>query len=143
MVYRSVLILLLATQLIFAANPSPLADAAEQGNITLVKSLLQQHADVNAAQGDGMTALHWAAMRDDATLAQILIGAKANLDPMTRLGNYTPLYLAAKNGNANVAEVLLKAGADGNQMSSTTGATVLMVAAGAGSARIVEALIAK
>src|SRR5207237_6700323 len=91
-------------QLSFAAN-SPIADAAEQGNLALVRSLVQQHANVNAAQADGMTALHWAAMRDDAALAQILIDAKAVLDPSTRLGAYTPLYLAAKTGNDPVDEV--------------------------------------
>ena len=142
MVYRSLLMLLCAAQLGFAANQSPIADAAEQGNLALVRTLVQQHANVNAAQADGMTALHWAAMRDDAALAQILIDAKAVLDPATRLGAYTPLYLAAKNGNASVAEVLLKAGADMNH-TSATGATVLMVAAASGSTRTVDALIAK
>ena len=142
MVYRSLFILLCVTQIALGAIPAPLADAAEQGNLALVKTLLQQHANVNAAQADGMTALHWAAMKDDAALAQLLIDAKAAIDPTTRLGAYTPLYLAAKNGSANVAEVLMKAGANINHTSST-GATVLMVAAASGSTKIVDALIAK
>ena len=40
-----------------------------------VRALLKKGADVNAAQGDGMTALHWAAMKGDAELAQMLIYA--------------------------------------------------------------------
>jgi len=134
--------LLCAVQLVFGASPAPIADAAEQGDKALVRTLIQQKADVNAAQPDGMTALHWAALKDDPALAQLLIDAKANLDPLTRLGSYTPLYVAAKNGNASVAEVFLKAGAD-TKRTSSTGATVLMAAAASGSVRLVDALIAR
>ena len=55
------------------AAESPVADAAARGDREAVKSLLKQAADVNAAQGDGMTALHWAAMNGDVELAQMLI----------------------------------------------------------------------
>ena len=64
------------------------------------KTLLQQGRDVNAAQGDGMTALHWAAMKNDAELAQMLVYAGANVKATTRLGGNTPLVIAARNGNA-------------------------------------------
>ena len=64
-----------------------------------MKSLLKQAADVNAAQGDGMTALHWAAMNGDVELAQMLIVAGANVKATTRLGTYTPLYLASQQGH--------------------------------------------
>src|SRR5215475_337581 len=137
MVCRSILFLALAAQISLGATPSPIADAAERGNRGLVRTLIQQRANVNAAQGDGMTALHWAAMNDDVALAQMLIEGKADLNPVTRLGSYTPLYLAAKNGNAAVADVLMKAGADTDRVSST-GATVLMVAAASGSTKLVE-----
>jgi len=43
-----------------AAERAALADAAEQGNKALIRTLLDAHADVNAAQVDGTTALHWA-----------------------------------------------------------------------------------
>ena len=56
--------------------------------------------DVNAAQGDGMTALHWAAMKNDAELAQMLVYAGANVKATTRLGANTPLVIAARNGSA-------------------------------------------
>jgi len=141
-VYQSLLILLCAARLISAAEKTPIADAAEQGHKERVRMLILQKADVNAAQADGMTGLHWAAMRDDAAIAQLLIDAKANLNPTSRLNAYTPLYLAAKHGSASVADALLKAGADPN-LTTSTGATVLMAAAGAGSTRIVEALVAR
>ena len=43
--------------------------------------LLAEKADVNAPQGDGMTALHWAALNDDSQMAQLLLAAGANLTP--------------------------------------------------------------
>ena len=49
-----------------AAEEAMLADAAEDGNGALIRKLLDGGAEVNAAQVDGMTALHWATYRDDA-----------------------------------------------------------------------------
>ncbi len=63
-----------------------------------VKTLLKSGADVNAAQGDGMTALHWAARNGDAELTQMLLFAGANVKATTRLGGYTPLMMAAEQG---------------------------------------------
>ena len=63
-----------------------------------MRTLLKQGADVNAAQGDGMTALHWAARNGDVELAQMLLYAGANVKATTRLGGYTPLMLAARAG---------------------------------------------
>ena len=71
-----------------------------QGNKDAVRTLLKQAADVNAAQGDGMTALHWAAMKNDGDLVQTLFFAGANVRATTRIGSYTPLILAAKSGSA-------------------------------------------
>jgi len=55
-----------------AASSSVVADAAQAGDREAVRSLLKQAADVNASQPDGMTALHWAAMRNDVELATLL-----------------------------------------------------------------------
>ena len=82
------------------AAESPIADAAARGDREAVKALLKKAADVNAAQGDGMTALHWAAMNGDSELAEMLIVAGANVRATTRLGTYTPLYLASQQGHA-------------------------------------------
>jgi ankyrin repeat protein len=127
--------------LLSAAPSTPVADAAMQGNKEAVRSLLKQAADVNAAQGDGMTALHWAAMKDDADLAQTLLYAGANVKATTRIGSYTPLILAAKNGSAAVMTPLVKSGADVNAQTSN-GTTPLMFAAASGSAAAVNLLIA-
>src|SRR5947207_11301496 len=85
--------------MLHAAGSSPVADAAMAGDRDAVRALLKQAVDVNAAQGDGMTALHWAAMKDDAELADTLLHAGANTKAATRIGSYTPLVLAAREGH--------------------------------------------
>lgn len=124
------------------APEAPVADAAMKGDAEQVRELLRGGADVNAAQGDGMTALHWAADRGDVELAEMLLYAGANVRAVTRLGEYTPLHLAARNGRAAVVTTLLDAGADPAARTSTGGATALHFAAEAGSADAIAALAA-
>ena len=78
---------LLATAWLAAApSGTPVADAAMRGDRDGVRTLLKQGADVGASQGDGMTALHWAADRGDAELAEMLVYAGANVAAVTRNG---------------------------------------------------------
>ena len=123
-----------------AAADSPVADAAMKGDKDAVRTLLKSGGDVNAAQGDGMTALHWASIKGDAELAQMLVYAGANVKATTRLGGYSPLILAAREGHADVIAALLAAGAD-PKATTTTGTSVLMLAAASGNARAVTMLI--
>ena len=118
---------------------SPVADAAMRGDAAAVRELLADGADVNAAQGDGMTALHWAAERGDPDLARMLLHAGAAVEPVTRIGSYTPLHVAARSGSAAVATLLLDAGA-GPATTAGAGTTPLHLAAAAGSAELVAAL---
>jgi ankyrin repeat protein len=87
-----------------------------------------------------MTALHWAAMKNDADLVQTLLYAGANAKATTRIGAYTPLLLAAKSGNADVIAPLAKAGADVNA-ATANGTTALMFAAASGNVAAVQALL--
>ena len=105
---------LLLTLIFWGSAPpdSPVADAAMQGETEQVRVLLRDGADVNAAQGDGMTALHWAAERGDRELADMLLYAGAHLEAVTRLGGYTPLHLASRSGRSSVVEALTAAGAN-------------------------------
>ena len=97
--------------LLSAAPPDSVADAAQLGDRDAVKALLKQAADVNAAQGDGMTALHWAALNGDVKTAAALLTAKANVEVVTRMGGYTPLHLAALRGHGDIVVRLLASGA--------------------------------
>ena len=87
-----------------AASKSPLADAAERGDLAAVQALLAKKADVNAPQNDGSTALHWAVYRGDAAMANALIRAGANVKTANRDGS-TPLWLASINGDAKTTGV--------------------------------------
>ena len=62
-----------------APSPSSVADAAMKGDRDAVRALLKQGADVSAAKGDGMTALHFAAERGDAAMTEMLVYAGANV----------------------------------------------------------------
>ncbi|MEW6322660.1 MAG: ankyrin repeat domain-containing protein [Acidobacteriota bacterium] len=128
------------TVVVQASSYPTVADAVMQGDAAAVRAMLKDGADVNAAQGDGMTALHWAAKRGDAELTRMLLYAGANVKSTTRLGAFTPLILAAEGGHADVIAALLAAGADPNA-ATTTGTTPLMLSAAAGNARAVTMLI--
>jgi ankyrin repeat protein len=123
-----------------AAIDAPLANAVMNGDRDAVRSLLKQKANVNAAQGDGMTALHWAAFRDDLEVAQLLVQNGANAKAVTRNGSLTPMFMAAKNGNPRMIDLLLKAGADAN-IADVNGTTVLMIAATSGNPEAIQALL--
>jgi ankyrin repeat protein len=127
----------------FVSADAPLADAEMRGDSMTVRQLIKQGADVNAAQGDGMTALHWAAVRGDLSQAQMLVYAGARVEATTRNGNYTPLHLASREGKAAVVKALLEAGASPNAMTNTGGATPLHFAAGNGNAEAIAALLDK
>jgi ankyrin repeat protein len=123
-----------------AAPGASVVDAAMQGNRDAVKALLKDGADVNTAQGDGMTALHWAAQKGDVELAKTLLYAGANIKATTRIGGYSPLLIASRNGNTALIETLLAGGADANA-ATTNGTTALMLAAQAGNTAAVQALL--
>lgn len=124
-----------------APADSAVADAAMAGDSELVRSLLRQAADVNAAQSDGMTALHWAAENDAAELAEMLIYAGANLEAGTRIGAYRPLHIASKAGHAGVVRVLLEGGSDVNAPTTAGGASPLHFAAATGDVEVVSVLL--
>lgn len=123
-----------------AQSTAPLADAAMRGDKAAIATLIKQGLDVGAAQGDGMTALHWAAERGDAEMAEALVYAGANISAVTRIGLYTPLHLAAKAASAAVAKVLIKGGADVNAKADPSGATPMHLAALSGSADVINLL---
>ena len=123
-----------------AAEESTLADAAEMGDAALVRVLIEDGADINLTQVDGMTALHWSVYHDDADTARLLVQAGADVNAENRYG-IPPLSLAATNGNADVIALLLDAGADAN-VSLRGGETVLMTAARTGNLAAVNALLA-
>lgn len=128
--------------MIAALRPeAPVADAAERGDVQAVVRLIEEGGDINATQGDGMSALHWAAYNADAELAELLLGHGAAVEGRTRLGSYSPLHLAARSGRSEVVELLLAAGADPGATTTSRGAQALHFAAETDNVRAIEALL--
>jgi uncharacterized protein len=125
-----------------AAGIDPrLLQAVNNRDADSVRALLKQRVDVNAAQGDGATPLHWAAHRDDLTIADLLIRAGARPNVADDLGT-TPLYVACTNRSGAMVERLLNADANPNA-ALPSGETALMTCARTGDARAVSALLAR
>lgn len=127
------------------ANSWPLPEAelslaAMNGNFSTVERLIKEGFDVNTSQGDGTTALHWAASRNDLRMTLLLLEAGAEVKAQTRLGRITPLFMAAQSGNAEIIQALLESGAD-SASASGIGTTPLMLAAASGSAESIDALV--
>lgn len=133
-------LLLLASAFVFAADRR-LVDAVKSQDSAAVSQLLQQHADVNATQGDGATALHWAAHWNNLKTAGLLIDAGANVNAADDDG-VTALSLACLNGSVSMTAMLLDHGADPN-LARSTGETPLMTAAHSGNVQVVKLLLAR
>ena len=121
------------------AGAATLIDAVKDGNHASVRSLLQQKTNVNAAEADGTTALHWAVRADDQELVRLLLRAGADARKANRYG-VTPLQLAAVNGSVVLSKALLEAGADPNAV-LPEGETILMTAARTGQPELVQLLL--
>ena len=122
------------------AQRSEIASAAEKGDLAAVRDLIAKKADVNAAQTDGATALHWAVYRNDVTMTTALLRAGAKVTVANRNG-ITPLYMASLYGNPAIISPLLKGGADAKQK-GPSGETMLMLAARNGNPDAIKALLA-
>ena len=124
---------------VVSGSAEALHDAVKQGDLSVVRLLLDNGADVNAIEPDGATALHWAAYRDNLPMAVALVEAGADATTANRYG-VMPLALAAANGNAEILELLLGAGANVN-IPLAEGETVLMIAARTGRVDAVNTLL--
>ena len=123
------------------ARDLPLLEAARAADADAVRALLERQVDVNVAETDGTTALHWAAYRGDIEAARLLLDAGAAAEAANRYG-VTPLALAAGRGSADIVEALLDAGADPNT-TLPEGETVLMTAARTGNVDVLRLLLAR
>ena len=136
----SMVLLLLSASVVAADQDRRLIEAVRAQDQAAVRTLLQEQVDVNTPQGDGATALHWAAYLDDLETAELLIRAGARADVANDFG-VGPLSLASTNGNAAMIELLVEAGADPNAV-SLSGETPLMTAARTGKVDAVDVLLA-
>ena len=118
-----------------------LVDAVKNQDAESVRSLLKQHVDVNAAEADGTTALHWAAHWGDLDTVDALLKEGASAIAINRYGA-TPLSEAVRIGSEALVNRLLEAGADPNTLVTSQAETVLMKASRDGDLGAVKALLA-
>ena len=120
------------------ADPA-LIEAVRAGDPAQVRALIAGGVDVDAADADGATALHWAAFDDAVEIGRALVEAGARVDAATRFGA-TPIALAAENASVAFLTVLLDAGADPD-WATPEGETLLMTVARTGRADAVRLLL--
>jgi ankyrin repeat protein len=134
-----VAVAVVGTAVSMRAAGSDVADAAMQGDLPALQRLLRAKADVNAAQKDGSTALHWAVYRRDMEALDLLLRSGARPNVANRAGA-TPLAMAALDGSPALIDRLLKAGADAKAL-GPNGETTIMFAARNGRPEAVKLLI--
>ena len=124
-----------------ATNRTAVVDAARADNLSGVRKLIQEQADVNGLSSDGSSALLWAAYHSNVEMTKSLLEAKASVDVANRYG-VTPLLQASRNGDVPVMQELLAAGADPTRW-HPEGETPLMAASRTGSLDAVRLLLSK
>jgi ankyrin repeat protein len=118
---------------------STLADRIQAGDRNAALAMIAQGSDVNRAQADGTTPLHWAAYRVDRDVVQALLkkGARANV--VNKYGA-SPLAEAVRVANPELVELLLNAGANANAANEDD-QTPLMLAARTGNVAVAKLLV--
>lgn len=118
----------------------PLAIAAKQGSVDLVKLFIARQAAVNARNLEGSTALFIAAEGERQEIAALLLGANSDPNLPGRSG-LPPISAAAYTGNEELVALLLAKGAD-PRMLDATGKTAMVYAAGRGFVNVVKNIVA-
>lgn len=96
--------LLSAGAILLGPGDPPLHFAAQEGDIDMVRAIVEAGAGVDLTDDDGATALHYAAMYGHAEVVEYLVSVGA--DVHARFGKETAIVLAAQNGAVEVVELL-------------------------------------
>src|SRR5579871_975445 len=140
--WRPVVLGFVAFGLLHAApNLAVIAEAGRSDDLSEVRRLIKEHADVNAAANDGSSALLWAAYHSNLDMTKALLAAGAVVDSANHYG-VTPLLQASRNGDVEVMRALLDAGAQATRWHAE-GETPLMAAARTGHVDAVKLLLAR
>ena len=95
-------------------NISLLHLAAKCGNKNIVQMLIDNKANINQAENNGVTPLYIAAHNGHKDIAKMLIDNGADINQAKNNG-VTPLWIAAQNGHKDIVNMLIKKGANINQ----------------------------
>ena len=91
-------------------NITPLFPSSYFGHVNIVKLLLLNNADVNAADVDGDTPLFAASRENQLEVVKLLLKANADVNKFRKDGA-TPLYISSQNGHFSVVKTLIENGA--------------------------------
>jgi ankyrin repeat protein len=122
-----------------ASAQSALADRIAAGDRRAALAMIADGADVNQAQPDGSTPLHWAVYRVDRELVAALLKKRARANVVNHYGA-SPLTEAARLADVNLITLLLEADADPNA-ANEDGQTALMLAARTGNVAVGRMLL--
>jgi ankyrin repeat protein len=110
-------------------------------HLSLINSLIEHGANLNAQDNAGVSALSWAVWLENMNIVQILLKNKANPNLKNTKGD-TPLTFAILKKNLNLVKLLISKGADPKDKDNEND-TLLMSAARAGNVEIIKYLISK
>lgn len=121
------------------AAPASLHSVVAKGDYETASKMVAQGIDIEAKDpGTGASVLHYAVMRGNPEVLQLLLERGADVNSRTKTGT-TPLHTAVLYNRYEVAEKLLEKGADINAQ-STSGVTPLALASAAKNRVIAELL---
>lgn len=123
--------LALAMGILTSASPvfaQSLIGATFKGDLSQVRTLLDQGADVNGRDNQGVTPLHYAAQQGHNEIVELLISRGADVNLGTLKGGHAPIHLACSQGQLEAVQLLTKHGADVTKVNQN-GDTPLHVAA--------------
>eukprot|EP00929_Paragymnodinium_shiwhaense_P051693 TRINITY_DN25971_c0_g1_i1.p1 TRINITY_DN25971_c0_g1~~TRINITY_DN25971_c0_g1_i1.p1 ORF type:complete len:887 (-),score=234.91 TRINITY_DN25971_c0_g1_i1:225-2786(-) len=141
-----------APEVAITALSKELLEVVKTGNRLKVEELLSKGADANYQAGSrkytriglrqevGETGLHWAALRGDQAIAELLLNAKADPDLKDQDGK-SALHIAAFNGVMNVSQQLLQAKCDANAQDLRGNTALHWVLLAGGSMRMIRLLL--
>jgi uncharacterized protein len=137
---RLLTLLIIAGPIVLAGDSSALLTAIRNSDYAQVDKLLRAGTDVNAADGDGTTALMHSVIESNAKTMKLLIDSGANVDAKNALGSTALMYAAT---NLAKTRLLLDAGAE-VKATGKHGATAMSVAVTTfGSTPVLKLLTAK
>ncbi|CAI5681627.1 unnamed protein product [Oreochromis niloticus] len=121
------------------ADRSPLHEAASQGRLLALRTLLAQGYHANIVTIDHVTPLHEACLSGHVACVRALLNAGANVNAAT-IDGVTPLYNCCASGSIGCMELLLQSGAH-TRASHTHFPSALHEACKRGNSHCVEALL--
>ncbi|GBO41154.1 Ankyrin-3 [Araneus ventricosus] len=123
-------------------NSTPLHYAVIHNHCEIVRLLIKKEADVDAQDGEDMTALHWIAEGDNVEMVQILLNAGANISIRDKK-NRSVTEIAVNSNRLEIAKILLERKDIDINMKGNKGFTLLHISAEIGSLEITKHLTLK